>query len=67
MGGGASKPDSKLNKIIKEELQLTLDSLALKPKDVVPFWKEFNKIDLDQSGQIDIDEIFESHKVNCFP
>ena len=53
--------------MIEKELQLTLDKLAFKKKDVLPFWKEFNKIDLDRSGNINIDEIFQTHKVVAPP
>jgi hypothetical protein len=61
-GGGASKPDA-LDAIIEAKLKLTTDQLGLGRKELLPFWKEFNKIDVDQKGKIQLDEIFMTKKI----
>ena len=47
-GGGASKPDA-LDVIIDKELKKTMVALGQTKKDVLPFWKDYHKIDLDKS------------------
>jgi Ca2+-binding EF-hand superfamily protein len=64
-GGGASKAprSEELDSIIYNELQITLSSLAIERKDVVPFWVEFVKIDLDSTGKIGLEEAAMAKKV----
>ena len=57
-----SKPDA-LDEIIRKNLKLTTDQLGLGRKELLPFWKEFNKIDVDKSGRIQLDEIFMTKKI----
>lgn len=65
MGGGASKipRGDELDKIIYNELQKTMDCLAIEKKDVVQFWLEFIKIDLDSTGNIGLEEPAMTKKV----
>ena len=65
MGGGLSKSKrtDKLQDVINDELAKTMHELDLKRKDIEPFWKEFNKIDIDGKGKVEIDEIFMCNKI----
>lgn len=58
MGGGSSKKADALDAVIEDKLKLTMESLGQTKKEVLPLWKEFKKIDVDNSGQIEIAEIF---------
>lgn len=65
LGGGASKipRGDELDSIIYNELQKTMSSLAIEKKDVLPFWLEFIKIDLDSTGSIGLEEPAMAKKV----